>query len=76
MGGTWIEAHAAAVTQSLFDLAAKQRATPTHIEAVYTRACVMYIGRTAFHSMLTERAQAEMARHVCNIVQDQMNIVG
>ena len=60
----------------ILDLVANSRATPTHVDAVYARKCVLFILRSVIGEMLGEKAQIAAAKEICQIIIKQMNTVG
>ncbi|KAK7506949.1 hypothetical protein BaRGS_00001800 [Batillaria attramentaria] len=76
MGGLWLERNISVFLNHVLDLVANPRATPTHVDAVYARKCVLFIMRSVIGGMLGEKAQIAAAKEICQIIIKQMNTVG
>ncbi|XP_064600027.1 HEAT repeat-containing protein 5B-like isoform X2 [Liolophura sinensis] len=76
MGGLWLERNISLFLNHVLELVSSPKATPTHVEAVYARKCVLFIMRTAIGSLLGEKAQIAAAKEICQIIIRQMNTVG
>ncbi|KAJ8308627.1 hypothetical protein KUTeg_013501 [Tegillarca granosa] len=76
MGGLWLERNISLFLNHVLDLVANPKATPTHVDAVYARKCVLFIIRSAVGSLLGEKAQIASAKEICQIIIKQMNSVG
>ncbi|XP_061675277.1 HEAT repeat-containing protein 5A isoform X3 [Syngnathoides biaculeatus] len=69
MGGAWLEANFASFLSSSMALASDTRTTLTPGDAAVVRRCVSFILRNTAGSLLSEKAQCNAARHLCNIVE-------
>lgn len=76
MGGLWLERNISVFLNHILELVANPKATPTHVDAVYARKCVMFILRSAIGGLLGEKAQIAAAKEICQIIIKQMNTVG
>lgn len=76
MGGLWLERNISLFLNHIVDLVASPKATPTHVDAVYARKCVLFILRSLIGSLLGEKAQISAAKEICHIIIKQMNTVG
>ncbi|XP_061173824.1 HEAT repeat-containing protein 5B-like isoform X2 [Saccostrea echinata] len=76
MGGLWLERNISVFLNHIFELVANPKATPTHVDAVYARKCVLFIIRSAIGGLLGEKAQIAAAKEISQIIVKQMNIVG
>lgn len=73
MGTKWVSKYLAGVIIHILELAASQKATATHIDAVYSRKCVSFILHSVFHGMLPERSQVHAVKELCKVITKQMN---
>ncbi|XP_048732912.2 HEAT repeat-containing protein 5B-like isoform X5 [Ostrea edulis] len=76
MGGLWLERNISVFLNHILELVANPKATPTHVDAVYARKCVLFIIRSAIGGLLGEKAQIAAAKEISQIIVKQMNIVG
>lgn len=76
LGGQWLERNFAAFLSHLLELVAHQRATQTHVEAVYSRRCVSFALRATLGGLLGEKAQIAAAKEICLAISKQMKAVG
>ncbi|XP_050406917.2 HEAT repeat-containing protein 5B isoform X1 [Patella vulgata] len=76
MGGLWLERNITVFLNHIFELVANPKATPTHVDAVYARKCVLFILRSIIGGMLGEKAQIAAAKEICQTIVKQMNTVG
>ncbi|PVD26321.1 hypothetical protein C0Q70_13992 [Pomacea canaliculata] len=76
MGGLWLERNISIFLNHVLDLVANPRATPTHVDAVYARKCILFIMQSVIGGMLGEKAQIAAAKEICQIIIKQMNTVG
>ncbi|XP_067680006.1 HEAT repeat-containing protein 5B-like isoform X1 [Haliotis asinina] len=76
MGGLWLERNISVFLNHILEVVANPRATPSHVDAVYARKCVLFIIRSAIGGMLGEKAQIAAAKEICQIIIKQMNSVG
>lgn len=76
MGGLWLERNISLFLNHILDLVANPKATPTHVDAVYARKCVLFIMRCSIGGLLGEKAQIAAAKEICQIIIKQMNAVG
>ena len=76
MGGRWLERNISLFLNHILDLVANPKATPTHVDAVYARKCVLFIMRCSIGGLLGEKAQIAAAKEICQIIIKQMNAVG
>lgn len=76
MGGLWLERNISLFLNHVLDLVANPKATPTHVDAVYARKCVLFIMRCSIGGLLGEKAQIAAAKEICQIIIKQMNAVG
>ena len=76
MGGLWLERNISVFLTHVLELVAHPRATPTHVDAVYARKCVLFIMRSVIGGMLGEKAQIAAAKEICQVILKQMNTVG
>ncbi|XP_022329177.2 HEAT repeat-containing protein 5B-like isoform X3 [Crassostrea virginica] len=76
MGGLWLERNISVFLNHILDLVANPKATPTHVDAVYARKCILFIIRSAIGGLLGEKAQIAAAKEISQIIVKQMNIVG
>lgn len=60
----------------VLDLVASPKSTPTHVDAVYARKCVLFIIRSSIGGLLGEKAQIAAAKEICQIIVKQMNAAG
>ena len=63
-----MERHLPTVTQHILSLVSHPKATPTHIDAVYSRKCVNFILRSVFGQLLGESAQYLAAKQLCQLI--------
>nr|XP_057946007.1 HEAT repeat-containing protein 5A-like isoform X1 [Doryrhamphus excisus] len=71
LGGPWLEANFSSFLSLLMALVSNVRATPTPGDAIMMRRCVSFILRSTVGSLLGERAQSNVARHLCLAVAAQ-----
>lgn len=76
MGGLWLERNISLFLNHVLNLVANPKATPTHVDAVYARKCVLFIMRCCIGELLGEKAQIAAAKEICQIIIKQMNTVG
>lgn len=76
MGGLWLERNISVFLNHILDLVANPKATPTHVDAVYARKCILFIIRSAIGGLLGEKAQIAAAKEISQVIVKQMNIVG
>ncbi|KAK3093785.1 hypothetical protein FSP39_020183 [Pinctada imbricata] len=76
MGGLWLERNISVFLNHVLELVANPKATPSHVDAVYARKCVLFIVRSAIGGLLGEKAQIAAAKEICQIIIKQMNVVG
>ena len=76
MGGLWLERNISVFLNHVLDLVANPKATPTHVDAVYARKCVLFIMRSVIGGLLGEKAQIAAAKEICQIIIKQMNALG
>ena len=75
MGVKWVTKYLSAVIMHVLELAASQRNTTSHIDAVYSRKCVSFILHSVFSAMLPERIQVQAVKELCKIISKQMNSI-
>ena len=76
MGGMWLERNLPEFLNHVLGLVANPRASPTHVDAVYARKCVLFILRSLIGGILGEKAQISAAKEICQVVIKQMNTLG
>lgn len=76
MGGLWLERNISVFLNHILDLVANPKATPTNVDAVYARKCILFIIRSAIGGLLGEKAQIAAAKEISQVIVKQMNIVG
>ena len=76
MGGLWLERNISEFLNHVLHLVSNPKATPTHVDAVYARKCVLFIIRSVIGEMLGEKAQIAAAKEICQIIVKQMNAAG
>ncbi|XP_033734296.1 HEAT repeat-containing protein 5B-like isoform X1 [Pecten maximus] len=76
MGGLWLERNISMFLNHVLDLVASPKSTPTHVDAVYARKCVLFIIRSSIGGLLGEKAQIAAAKEICQIIVKQMNAAG
>ncbi|XP_012685330.1 HEAT repeat-containing protein 5B isoform X2 [Clupea harengus] len=75
LGGQWLERNFATFLSHVLELVAHQRATQTHVEAVYSRRCVSFALRATLGGLLGEKAQIAAAKEICQAISKQMRAV-
>ncbi|XP_035692964.1 HEAT repeat-containing protein 5B-like [Branchiostoma floridae] len=75
LGGPWLERNMSVFLTHILDLLASPKATPTHVDAVYSRKCVSFMLRAVLGKLLGEKAQIAAARELCQFVSKQMAVV-
>ena len=75
MGAQWLEKNMSLFLDHVVSLAANARATQTHIDAVYTRKCVVYIMVSTVQGMLGEKAQVNAAKELARIINREMDLM-
>lgn len=73
MGTKWVAKYLAGIIIHILELAASQKATTSHIDAVYSRKCVSFILNSVLCGMLPERLQVQAVKELCKIIIKQMN---
>ncbi|CAI9730243.1 repeat-containing 5B-like isoform X2 [Octopus vulgaris] len=76
MGGLWLERNIPVFLNHVLNLVGSPKATPTHVDAVYARKCVLFILRSTIGALLGEKAQIAAAKEISQIIIKQMNAVG
>ena len=76
MGTMWLERNIAEFLSHILHLVANPRASPSHVDAVYARKCVLFILRSLIGGTLGEKAQISAAKEICQIIVRQMNALG
>ena len=66
LGGLWLERNLFVFVHHILELVANPKATPTHVDAVYSRKCVIFIMHATVGRMLGEKAQVT-GRKICLI---------
>ena len=75
MGSAWVVGNLSHIVAHLLELLANGKATPTHVEAVYSRKCVAFIMDSLVNGLLGEASQQELARILITAVHRQMEAV-
>ena len=75
MGGTWVEKNVGYILGQVLDLLSNSKATPNHVDAVYSRKCVSFILRSLLGRLLGEKAQVIAGKELCKLVSKQMTKV-
>lgn len=73
MGVKWVTKYLSGVIIHVLELAASQKNTTSHIDAVYSRKCVSFILNSISSGMLPERAQIQAVKELCKIISKQMS---
>ena len=76
MGGVWLERNIVEFLNHVLYLVANPRASPTHVDAVYARKCVIFILTSAIGSILSDKAQISAAKEICQTIIKFMNTIG
>lgn len=76
MGAAWLERNLSEFLNHVLNLAANPRASPSHVDAVYARKCVLFILRSLIGGILGEKAQISAAKEISVIIVRQMNALG
>ena len=76
MGGVWLERNIVEFTNHILYLVANPRASPTHVDAVYARKCVLFILTSAIGGILGDKAQISAAKEICQVISKFMNTLG
>ncbi|XP_061750827.1 HEAT repeat-containing protein 5A isoform X2 [Nerophis ophidion] len=71
LGGAWLEANLSHFLSLLLGLLSNVKATPTASDAAALRRCISFILRSTVGSLLGEKAQSNVAAHLCSIVSAQ-----
>ncbi len=72
----WLERNICEVTNHVLNLVANPRASPSHVDAVYARKCVLFVLRLLIGGQIGEKAQIATAKELCQVIIKQMNILG
>ena len=75
LGSLWLEKNVSIILNDLADLIGNPKATTSHVDAVYSRKCVIFILRSTLGRMLGEKAQTAACKDLTNIIVRQMNAV-
>ena len=75
MGGTWVEKNVGYILGQVLELLSSSKATPNHVDAVYSRKCVSFILRSMLGRLLGEKAQVIAGKELCKFVSKQMTKV-
>ena len=73
IGTKWVAKYLAGIIIHILELAASQKTTVSHIDAVYSRKCVSFILNSVLCGMLPERLQVQAVKELCKIITKQMN---
>ncbi|XP_039260448.2 HEAT repeat-containing protein 5B-like [Styela clava] len=76
LGPTWLERNLSLFLKKVLDLVSHPKSIPSHVEAVYSRRCVVFILRSTVGRMFGEKQQRKAAKELCNAITEQMNQVG
>ncbi|OQR70512.1 HEAT repeat-containing protein 5B-like, partial [Tropilaelaps mercedesae] len=74
MGGLFVERHLKYVMTHLIETVANPKTTAqSHLDSVFTRSCVLYILRSVFVNLLSDKAQRSACRDLGHILLKQLN---
>lgn len=74
MGGLFVERHLKHVMTHLIETVASPRTTTqSHLDSVFTRSCVLFILRSVFVNLLSDKAQRSACRDLGHILLKQLN---
>ncbi|XP_040188814.1 HEAT repeat-containing protein 5A isoform X1 [Rana temporaria] len=69
LGAQWLSRNVPLLLSHVLELVSHQKATQNPVEACCARRCVSYILRATIGEMLSEKAQLEAAREICEVVK-------
>ena len=72
MNNPWVVNNLNYIVSNLLDLLSNSKATPSHVEAVYSRKCISFVMDSLINSLLGEASQLEIAKILIIAVHKQM----
>lgn len=72
LGGSWLETNFPAFLSLLMELASHSKATQTAVDATLTHHCVSFILSSTLRSLLGEKAQIGVAKHLSLTVKQSI----
>lgn len=75
MGAQWLEKNLGLFLDHILSLASNPRSTQTHIDAVYSRRCIVFVMSQTVQGMLGEKAQVNAAKELTKIINREMDIM-
>ena len=75
MNNPWVVNHLSYIVSHLLDLLANSKATPSHVEAVYSRKCLSFVMECLINSLLGEASQLEISKILIVAVHKQMEAI-
>ena len=72
MNSPWVVGNLIFIVSHLLDLLSNSKATPSHVEAVYSRKCISFVMDSLINSLLGEASQLEIAKILIISVHKQM----
>ncbi|XP_063687997.1 HEAT repeat-containing protein 5B-like [Bolinopsis microptera] len=72
MNNPWVVNNLNYIVSHLLDLLSNSKATPSHVEAVYSRKCISFVMDSLINSLLGEASQLEIAKILIIAVHKQM----
>ncbi|XP_076321914.1 HEAT repeat-containing protein 5B isoform X4 [Tachypleus tridentatus] len=73
LGGLWLERNLNTLLVHLLELVSSPRAATSHVDAVYSRKCIVFILRSVLGKMLGEKAQVAACKDLVQIIVKYSN---
>ncbi|XP_028967537.1 HEAT repeat-containing protein 5B [Galendromus occidentalis] len=73
MGGLFVERHFKHIVTHLIETVANPKTAQSHLDGVFSRSCVLFILRSVFCSLLSDKAQRSACRELGHILLKQLN---